>query len=111
VKEDSIHSPGPAAALSFTWRRLTLMKGTSDSSCSAEASVASQRFNPIAVPVWCCLGLPGSYFFGFFSFFSSRIILASGFLIFTEFAKKELPGAQRKARMCIGCSHLNAAGF
>lgn len=47
----------------------------------------------------------------FVLFFPSRIILASDFLVFTEFAKRELPVVQQKVCMCIVYFHLNAAEF
>lgn len=52
--------------------------------------------------------------FGFVCFLflvSSGIILASGFLVFAEFAKNELPVVQQKVHMCIVYFNLNAAEF
>lgn len=72
------------------------MKGIPDSSCGRKASVTSWRFR--ALNSYCNANL---VLFGatrkVWGFFSSRIILASDFLIFAGFAKKELPGSQQKA--------------
>lgn len=123
VTQDSIQSSGLAAALSSRWSRVWLMKGISDSSCSREASCSTVAgdWTPIAVLIWYWGWQEGGDFLWvwlvFFlvgcGFFPSRIILASSFLVFIQFAKKkkELHVVQQNVHVCIIYFHLNAAEF
>lgn len=117
VTQESTQSSGLAAALSScgagcSWWRASQNLLVVEKHLPLAGD--SGLWTPIAVPILCCLGLvcvwqEGVVFCPFF--FPSRIILARDFLVFTEFAKKELPVVQQKVCMGIVYFHLNAVEF
>lgn len=102
VKQDSVQSSGLAAALSFTWSRLQLMKGISDSSCSREASVTSWRIR--ALIAYCNTNLVVFWGYQEGGFFLAEWYWPVIFLFLLSLQKRSYLGLSEKLRCVLFAS-------